>query len=139
MCQGKFHIKCCDLTGKDSSTCDLCLPIRCTSTITSPTRGNSPYILEDLQNFICKRGLNICHQNICGLIGKIDSVRVLLDMHQGIHIIGMGETHLSNNIHDSEIQIDGYKTFRRDRSGNDYGGGLWFICGTRLMLLDAQT
>ncbi|CAB3979739.1 Hypothetical predicted protein [Paramuricea clavata] len=128
VCNGLLHVKCCDLTDKAGPICHTCFPNN--SILNSDTTGYSNYIVEDLQNLISKRGLTICHQNICGLSRKIDSLRVLLDSHKGIHILGLGETHLYDDVYDSEIEIAGCKLFRKDRSGNNYGGIVVYLRDT---------
>ena len=84
--------------------CHICFPNN--SILNNDTTGysNSKHIVNDLQNLISKRGLTICHQNICGLSRKIDSLRVLLDSHKGIHILGLGETHLYDDVYDNELK-----------------------------------
>jgi hypothetical protein len=76
VCNGLLHVKCCHLTDKAGPICHTCFPNN--SILNSDTTGYSNYIVEDLQNLISKRGLTICHQNICGLSRKIDSLRFSL-------------------------------------------------------------
>ena len=45
----------------------------------------------------------VCHQNIRSLLPKIDQVRALLESHKGISILGVTESHLSNNVSDTEL------------------------------------
>ena len=130
LCNGLLHVKCCDLTDRAGPICHICFPNN--SILNNDTTGysNSKHIVNDLQNLISKRGLTIFHQNICGLFRKIDSLRVLLDSHKGIHILGLGETHLYDDVYDNEIEIAGYKLFRKDRSGNNYGGIVVYLRNT---------
>ena len=58
------------------------------------------------------------------MLPKIDQVHVLLESHKGISILGITESHLSNNVCDTEIAIDGYKLYRRDRQNKLWGGGV---------------
>ena len=39
-----------------------------------------------------------------------------------IHILAVSETHLDATVLDTEVSIDGYNMFRRDR--NKHGGGI---------------
>ena len=56
---------------------------------------------------------------------RVDQVRALLQQsHTEISILGITEGHLSNNVSDTEISIDGYKLFRKDRQNNHRGGGV---------------
>ena len=130
LCNGLLHVKCCDLTDRAGPICHICFPNN--SILNNDTTGysNSKHIINDLQNLISKHGLTICHQNICGLSRKIDSLHVLLDSHKGIHILGLGETHLYDDVYDNEIEIAGYKLFRKDRSGNNYGGIVVYLRDT---------
>ena len=41
--------------------------------------------------------------------------QVNMHKHKGISILGITESHLSNNVCDTEIAIDGYKLYRKDR------------------------
>ena len=73
---------------------------------------------------LLSKGLKVCHQNIRSLLPKIDQVRALLESHKGISIFGVTESHLSNNISDTEITINGYKLYRKDPQSNHRGGGV---------------
>ena len=73
---------------------------------------------------LLSKGLKVCHQSIRSLLAKIDQVRALLESHKGISILGVTESHLSNNISDTEITIDGYKLYRKDPQSNHRGGGV---------------
>ena len=80
--------------------------------------------LNSLSELLLSKGLKVCHQNIRSLLPKIDQVRALLESHKGISILGITESHLSNNVSDTEITIDGYKLYRKDRQSNHRGGGV---------------
>ena len=73
---------------------------------------------------LLSKGLKVCHQNIRSLLPKIDQVRALLESHKGISILGVTESHLSNNVSDTEITTDSYKIYRKDRQSNNTGGGV---------------
>lgn len=45
-------------------------------------------------------------------------------LDNNIHVMAITETHLNENIKDSELAIQGYNLFRLDRDGN--GGGTAF-------------
>ncbi len=81
-------MKCCDLTDKAGPISHTCFPNN--FTLNRDMTGYPNFIVEDLQNLISKHNLSICHQNICGLSRKIDSLCVLLDSHKGIHMLGLG-------------------------------------------------
>ena len=68
-------------------------------------------------------GLKCCHLNINGLYGKLDEIKLLL-FETKVDILAISESHLSNQIHDYEIDIPNYAFIRKDRSGkgNSWGG-----------------
>ena len=73
------------------------------------------------------KGLKIFHQNIHGLINKLDNIKILLGESRQIHVLGMTETKLDNSILDAEIAIDGYTAIRRVRTSGSGGGVCMFI------------
>lgn len=100
-----------------------CLFCNLSMTNTSGNDMNQTNVqIDELQDLLHRRGLKCCHINICSLLPKIDELRNLLDTHDDIHILTIGETHLSSEITDSEIAIPNYMTFRKDR--NRAGGGV---------------
>ena len=65
------------------------------------------------------------HQNINGLVNKINKVRLfLISTHRNVHVYGIPETHTTPNISDQELEIDGYELVRKDREKGEYGGVL---------------
>ena len=58
--------------------------------------------------------------NCLSLTKNIDEIREIINS-ANIDIMTLSETHLSQHIHDSEIEIDSYDIIRRDR--NLFGGG----------------
>ena len=80
---------------------------------------------KELQSLITNRGLKILHQNVNGLLSKINAIRLLLDsQNKNILIFGITESKLDLSISDTEIRIDGYTGVRYDRR-NGAGGGVY--------------
>ena len=90
----------------------------------SPNPGPRPS--PSLKRFTRKRGFKILHQNINGILEKIDSVRGILQ-HKNIQIFGFSESHLNTSVTDAKISIEGYNTERLDRKNGTHGGVICFI------------
>ena len=58
--------------------------------------------------------LNIGQINICSLKNKMNEVKIMLETNQ-FDILAVCETHLSKKIGNRQLQVDGYRTIRRDR------------------------
>ena len=72
-----------------------------------------------------QHGLTIGNLNVCHLKNKIDDVNVLINGHQDkVHIFGISETRLDEDIDDSIIQINNYSIFRKDAEKKDGHTGL---------------
>ena len=65
--------------------------------------------------------LRIAHINICSLRNKLDELRVLQELCK-FDMIGITESHLNTKDRNSELNIDGLKFIRRDRTGRKGGG-----------------
>ena len=66
-------------------------------------------------------GMKFVHQNVRSLLSKIDELRILIaDLNNNIHFLTLSE--IWRDILDSEINIDGYRLFRKDCNRN--GGGV---------------
>ena len=81
--------------------------------------------LQDLVNgcipTINQRGIKFCHLNIHSLEYKIDELNILL-RNELFDIICLNETLCDSSIPDSELNIDDFVLFRKDR--NRRGGGV---------------
>ena len=77
----------------------------------------------DLVKALKSKGLKCCHLNVNGLYSKLDEIKLLL-YETKVDVLAITETHLSDQIHDYEINIDTYSFVRKDRSrrGNNWGG-----------------
>ena len=90
------------------------------------SESNETFIpkLDGLTDLLKQKGLKLCHQNMRSLLPKIDELRIIFNTNKGMNVIGLSETHLGATISDSEIMIDGYKLYRRDRGNNSRAGGV---------------
>ena len=61
-------------------------------------------------------GSNILYSNVNGLMNKMDKIRTCLCVYEDINVICITETHLKKSVLDAEIEIEGYKCFRKDRN-----------------------
>ena len=73
------------------------------------------------------RGIHCGHININGFLNKIDEIRLLLSETK-IDILAITDTHLHDNITDTDVDIDDYSIIRKDRldQKNHWGGVLLF-------------
>ena len=71
-----------------------------------------------------KRGLKVFHQNINGLLSKVDKLRLFMkDMCKNIQLMGISESHCNPRILTGQLTIDGYSIEPKDRV-NGKGGGI---------------
>ena len=68
-----------------------------------------------------QKGLNVVHLNIRSVIYKIDQIRMMISQAK-IDVLCLTESWLNPNITDSELSIEGYKIFRKDRTLKKGGG-----------------
>lgn len=54
-------------------------------------------------------------------MNKIDELKHCLSIYENIDVVCITETHLNDTILDTELSIDGYKFFRKDRNFNIHG------------------
>ena len=80
-----------------------------------------------------KNLLKVAHINVNGLENKLSEIMVLLQ-EKDFDVLGLTETHLTDQITDEHLLIDGYKLYRRDRDGSEckdapkgYGGCLTYV------------
>lgn len=69
------------------------------------------------------KNLKIGHININGLANKLIDIQFLLKEVE-FDILGVTETHLTEDISNELIRIHGYNMVRRDRSNGSKGGGV---------------
>ena len=54
----------------------------------------------------------------------MDEVKIMIETNQ-FDILTVCETHLSKKIGNRQLQVEGYRTIRRDRSDGRRGGAEW--------------
>jgi hypothetical protein len=78
------------------------------------------------------KSLNICHLNIRSIL-TASRLEELEDFVHTIHrfdVVALSETHLDSGDHDSQISINGYNLFRKDRDRR--GGGVAFFIANHI-------
>ena len=92
----------------------------------NPDNPDNPDKLDSFDSISNRKGLKLVHLNIRSLSKKIDQLRVIL-ANSTIQIITISETWLNNSHTNHNLQINGFSSFRQDRSyptGSTRGGGL---------------
>ena len=51
-------------------------------------------------------------------MNKMDELKICLSVYDNIDIVCITETHLKSSVSDAEIEIEGYKFFRKNRNYN---------------------
>ena len=91
------------------------------------TRGNES-IYQHLADFLKPQGLKLFHQNVNGLVNKLENVNILLmETKRNIDILGITETHLHENIKVEEVEVGGYSFVGNDRETGHNGGVVCYI------------
>ena len=79
-------------------------------------------------NWPQQEGLRIGHLNINSARNKLDDISTILcNSNKHFHIFGFTESRLTDNIHDDDIAIPGFKSIRRDPIGLNSTGILIYI------------
>ena len=114
-----FHPKCTKENFGEDIYCRLCYICPEENEYTN----NDCY--DKLRSLTINRGLKILHQNVNGLLSKIDAIRLLCgSQNKHIHVFGVTESKLDSAISDAEVQIQGYNGVRYDRKN---GSGGWSV------------
>ena len=128
VCNTKFHEKCLVdklENGGERFYCTMCDMRPDTD---ENNNVNDTGMFKTLLSYLKPRGLKILHQNVNGIISKIDKVKILLgETRKNVQILCITETKLNKHILDSEISVDGYIIVRRDRHSGPGGGVCMFI------------
>ena len=124
-CKQCFHIKCLKENVNDTMFCNTCY-IRPTEPIEETRHDDRQSdCYDNLRSYIAKTGLKILHQNVNGLLSKIDMIREMFDsLNNNIHVLGVTESKLNSTILDAEVRINGYVGIRHDRTSIGGGGGV---------------
>jgi hypothetical protein len=119
-CTLDFHVKCID-----TSDIDKCINWYCKNCFLKTSYDELPFSHSDyFIDLQCKlqKGLKIAHINIRSLVN-------LLLHDNNIDVLCISETHLTDNISDMELHINGYSITRLDRQQIDktHGGILCYV------------
>ena len=80
-------------------------------------------LLKSKQFEICKSsGVVVSHLNFRSLVPKRDELQTLLEHCSTSHVMGLSETWLDESVDDAEIDMAGFRVYRKDRNRN--GGGV---------------
>ena len=126
-CRLWFHVRPCCLQmaegtyntekGKDDWTCVSCKP-RDGYSMSPPLTSEQ---FDKIKRDLSVPGLKICHLNVDRLLYRFAEVKQLLHETR-LDILAIIETKLDSNTSDSEVNVDGCITARKDR--NKHGGGV---------------
>ena len=73
-----------------------------------------------------EKGLHFVHLNCNSLCSKIEEIRELV-LHSKPHVISFSESKLNETHTNEEVNLDGYKILRQDRTTDSGGGVICFI------------
>ena len=95
-----------------------------TTTSTSSTTTTTTTLSQTglFDNAKLHKGMTIAHLNICGLEGKLEDLKLVMDGIP-IDVLTLSETHLPDSVADQKLQIPGYTLYRKDRIFNPIGYG----------------
>ena len=73
-------------------------------------------LYSQINKYLPSRGLKFLHQNVNGLLSKLDQMKLFLgsETRKNAHLFKITESHLNNCIHDSFLAISGYNIIRKD-------------------------
>ena len=89
-------------------------------------RDENTSLYQEFEEKFKVKGLHFLHLNVRSILNKISEFRILFKRKR-LSIIAFTETWLNNSINDEEIEIDGYKIIRHDRSSGSGGGVCFYI------------
>ena len=125
-CEQISHLKCLkdyNNNGAEKLLCEMCSKVN-DEVIYPDPEGNTQQCYSNLNIKLGKRGLKIFHQNINGLLAKVDKLRLFMkDTRKEIQVMGISESHCNPRILTDQLLIDGNSIERKDR-GNGKGGGI---------------
>ena len=79
-------------------------------------------LYQEIKDRINGSGISVGHVNIRGLVKNLNELRILLN-HAKFDVIGITETHLTEDVDSKEVHVEGYVLHRMDRQKNKQGGG----------------
>ena len=114
-CNNIYHLKCFKGLSNETS-CHRCSEVDANIDLIHNVE------MPELKRLMETPGLKVCHLNIRGLVNNIHKLSAILSEYK-VDIFGLTETHLTDNIYSSEVEIPGYDFVKRDRL-NGPGGGV---------------
>ena len=92
-------------------------------TITSNLQSeeNNTEAYDGIKENIKGPGISAGHINIRSIVNNLNEIKLLLQ-HTNFDLLALTETHLTDQIDDSEVYIDGYEIIRMDRKNRSGGG-----------------
>ena len=85
--------------------------------------------IPNLSEISSRGGLKFLRLNVCPLLPKTDKIRLLLQRYKNTDCFSVTETHLSAQVSDDEIGIQGYTIYRLDQQAHTKGGGVAvYVC-----------
>ena len=116
-CKKILHLKCLVdrfNNGVEKVVCPTCFDMpttfeeNCTSSMNYNISGH-------LNDYLHGRGMKLLHQNVNGLLAKMDQIRVMFkETNRNIHIFGVTETHANEDLNDNQLCLNGYTLVRKD-------------------------
>ena len=74
-------------------------------------------LYQEIKDRINGSGISVGHVNIRGLVKNLHELRILLN-HAKFDVIGITETHLTEEVDSKEVHVEGYVLHRMDRQKN---------------------
>ena len=123
-CDSLFY-DCCKLN--ENYTKDTLMPGTTAEPNLRPNGSDEHMALyQDFEKRFNVRGLQFLHLNVRSVLHKISELRILFS-RKSLAVIAFTETWLNDSINDEEINIDGYKVVRRDRTSRSGGGVCLYV------------
>ena len=79
-------------------------------------------LYQEIKDRINGSGISVGHVNIRGLVKNLNELRILLN-YAKFDVIGITETHLTEDVDSKEVHVKGYVLHCMDRQKNKQGGG----------------
>ena len=89
-----------------------------------------PSVNPIMDRLLNAKGVNLCHQNIRGLLTNFAKVESLIGIYNNMDILTLSETHITShagNDNNSLYEIPGYKFISKNRSNGKCGGVAMYV------------
>ena len=94
--------------------------------------------IPNLSEISSRRGLKFLHLNVCPLLPKTDKIRLLLQRYKNTDCFSVTETHVSAQVSDDEIGIQGCTIYLWINKLTRKGAVLLFMFAIVCRYLDAM-